>query len=249
MRVLLLLAAGAMLSASEAVVLEIPPVTSSVAVKGQPVSITASATISRTGGAWGKEGYRLTVKADLSDLQQHLTELLSAQLNKDDKCGEQIQVQSATLQPVEPSALLTVHLRYERTLCAKAFGRQVSKKMVAGNGIVDVKLTPAVEANKTVRLTPEVTRMDADGSLGDLLRSGQLGERVKEKIEESVATSIQKAANVDGTVPPSIQSKVSIQTARFANGGAGRLDVVVTGDVKMTANEEKSLAAAIAARR
>jgi hypothetical protein len=247
-RLLLLLLTGATLAGSDTAVLEIPPVKSSLNVRGQPVTIISTGTITRASSAWGKDAYRVTVTADLSDLQHHVTELLAAQLNKDDKCGEFLEVQRATLVPTQPSALLTANVRYERTACAKAFGRQIAKKIVSGNGVVEVKLTPVVEANRTVRLAPEVGRIDADGSLGELLRSGTLGDRVREKIEESMVNSIQKAANLVGTLPASIQQRVSIQQARFADAGSGRIAVVVTGDVRMTAQQEKSVEAALAGR-
>lgn len=246
MRTILLLAMSAALAAGETVVMEIPAVKSQVGVKGQSVAVTASGAITKTSAAWGKDAYRITVKADLGDLQEHLTELLAAQLNKDNPCGEFLAIQKATFVPMEPAGMLTAHLKYERTLCAKAFGRQVSKKMVSGNGVVAVKITPVVEANKTVRFVPEVGRIEADGSLGELLRSSQVGERVREKIEESMVTSIQKAANAAGTLPSTIQSRVSIQNARFQDAGGGRLVVLVTGEVKMTADQEKTLAAAMA---
>ena len=198
------------LPAADDTVLQIPPVKSLVEVKGQPVAITASGAILRAPGAWGREAYRVQVKADLSDLQQHLTALLAAQLNKADRCGETLEIQKATLTPQEPAGLLTAHLRYERAVCAKAFGRQINKRMVAGNGVVDVKLIPVVEANKTVRLVPEVGRIEADGSLGEMLRSGSLGDQIREKIEESLVNSI----------PKSIESERDIAARHSGQGTA-----------------------------
>lgn len=245
---MILCAAAVPLLAADDAILQIPPMKSSLDVKGKPVSITASGTISRSQKAWGQDAYRIKLNADLSDLRQHLTEILKAQLNRSDRCGETLEIQQATLTPAEPSGMLTAHLHYERSVCAKAFGRQINKRMVAGNGVVEVKLTPTVEANKTVRLIPEVGRIEADGSLGEMLRSGSLGDKIREKIEESLMTSIQKAANMNSTLPPSIQDRVSLENARFTDGGSGQLAVVVTGDVKITAEQAKSLAAVLARR-
>lgn len=241
------LAAASLASAGDTV-MRIAPVSSSVDVKGQPVSIVATGVISRTAGAWGREAYRVTMDADLSGLQQHLTAILAAQLNKSDPCGETVEIQNATFTPQEPAGVLTAYLHYERSLCAKAFGRQINRRMVAGNGVVDVKLTPAVEANKTVRLIPEVGRIEADGSLGEMLRSGSLGDRVREKIEESLVNSIQKASNLNGTLPRSIQDKVLLQSARFTGGGDGHLSLVVAGEINITPEQAKSLAAVLSSR-
>ncbi len=61
----------------------------------------------------------------------------------------------------------------------KALGKEIAKRVVGGNGTIPVKLTPAfernTEGNTEVKLEPEVGTIEADGSLGEMLRS--LGER------------------------------------------------------------------------
>src|ERR1700730_16530934 len=85
-------ASQAVVSASqvrrEDVVLKIPPVKTSVEIAGQPVTFTAWGSVS----AESANTFRLAVTADLSDLQEHLTPLLGAQVNRSDRCGERLSV-------------------------------------------------------------------------------------------------------------------------------------------------------------
>jgi hypothetical protein len=139
--------------------------------------------------------------------------------------------------PAEPAGLLTVRLHYERWACAKALGKQITTKLAAGNGVVPVKLTPAVEGGRTVRLDPEVGTIEADGSLGELLRSGSLGERLRGKIRDALASAIQKNSNFDTTVPPALQGIATIQSVQFTNAGSGRLALAITGQFRVAAEQ------------
>jgi hypothetical protein len=126
---------------------------------------------------------KLGLTADLSDLQQNMTGLLSSELDKDDRCGDRIAIENATLTPLDPASLAVVQLHYERWACANVFGKQEAKKLTGGNAVIQMKLTPAVEDNHTeLRLVPEVGPIEANGSLGELLRSGTLGEILRDKI-------------------------------------------------------------------
>src|ERR1035438_8759831 len=149
--------------------IEIPPTKVSVNVEQQVIAITTSGTIRRLNPA--DDVYAVALTADLSDFQQNLTALLKPQLDRSDKCGDHLELQSATISPAPnsgPSAA-TVQVHYERWGCVKAFGKQIVKKLVAGNAIVPVKLTPVLE-NNAVRITAEAGEIQADGSLGELLR-------------------------------------------------------------------------------
>ena len=66
-------------------------------------------------------------------------------------------------------------LHYERWKCIRMLGKERPNKPIGGNGVIEVKLTPTVDQGTTVRLVPVVGRIEADGALGELLRSGSLG--------------------------------------------------------------------------
>jgi hypothetical protein len=186
--------------------------------------------------------FRLELTADLSELQQNMTALLSSQLDKNEDCGERITIQQAELAPLDPASIATVHLHYERWACAKVFGKEKSKKLVGGNAVIEIKLTPAVEQDNTeLRLVPEVGKIEADGSLGELLRSGSLGDTLKEKIRASILSAMQKGTNLSATIPPAIQGHVKISNAEFKDAGGGKLAVLLAGEGRVTKEEVQAL--------
>jgi hypothetical protein len=135
-----------------------------------------------------------------------------------------------------------VQLHYERWACAKVFGKEKSKKLVGGNAVIEIKLTPAVEQDNTeLRLVPEVGKIEADGSLGELLRSGSLGDMLKEKIRAAILSALQKGTNLSATIPPAIQGHVEIRDAEFKDAGGGRLAVLLVGEGRITKEEIQAL--------
>jgi hypothetical protein len=228
-------------TASQNLTLKIPPVRTSFTIANQPVTITASGSISRLSHEGDEQVLGLKLNADLSDLQDKLTALLRAELDRSDRCGEHIAVQHATLVPAEPASLLTAQLHFERWACAKAFGKEIAKKLVGGDALVPVKLTAAVDAGNTVRLVPEVGAVQADGALGDLLRSGSFGETLQKKIRTSLAAAIQKGIDFDAQIPPFAQGFATIQDARFVDGGSGRLNLVLSGEIRLSAKKVELL--------
>ncbi len=202
--------------------LEIPAVKTSLDIEGQQVGFTV----------WGKvSAPRFSVTVDLGGFQENLTPVLAAELNRSDRCGDRLSVERGVLTPAAPSTVLTATVHYERYVCTKALGKEIVKKLVGGNGVVEVSLTPSVGDNR-ILLTAQVRKVDADGSLGELLRSGSLGDSIRKKIAASIESAVQKAANLKSTLPAQMESSASIQTVEFADGGAGRLWLTVAGVVK-----------------
>src|SRR5580700_6912286 len=85
---------------------KIPPVKIPLNIKDQRVTIVALGLITMAPKTHGLNVANLELTADLSDLQQNLTALLGAELDKDDRCADRIQIQSATLTPNEPASLV-----------------------------------------------------------------------------------------------------------------------------------------------
>jgi hypothetical protein len=216
--------------------LKIPPVKTSLDVKGQAVQITAWGAVS--GGPQGL--FKLSVTADLGDLQANLGALLAAQMNRSDRCGERLSVESATLAPASPAALLTAQVHYERWACVKALGKNMAKRLVGGNATVVVKLSPSAGADG-IAMASEVQKVDADGSLGEVLRSGSLGTTVKEKIASSIESSIRKGLDLKSALPPEVAAAVVLRGAQFAGSAEGRLRFSIDGEVHLTAAQLQSL--------
>ena len=213
--------------------LRIPPQNIPLTVENQPLTIIASGNISVA--SRGREYIlKLELDADLSDLQQNMTALLRSQLDKNEPCGDRIVIQHATLMPVGPAGEAVVQLHYERFACVKAFGKKMTKKLVGGNGTIQMKFTPTVEDRKTLQLVPEVESIQADGSLGELLRSGSVGAMVREKLTKALLSAMQKGTDRSLTVPPAVQDIAMIDQARFEDEGSGRLGLVLQGEVAIS---------------
>ena len=222
--------------------LKTPPVKIPLNLKNQTVTIIAFANMSLNRQDRGTNVLKLEVTGDLSDLQQHVTELLIDELNKEDRCGDHIAIQQATLTPADPTALAVVHLHFERWTCVKILGKQDPKRLIAGNAVIRVKLTPAVESNNTkLSLVAEVISIDADGSLGELLRAGAIGDMLRDKIKNSVQNAMQKASDLGATIPPAAQALATIQSATFKDGGSGRLQVVLVGEIRISDEQFQTL--------
>lgn len=217
--------------------LQIPPMKSSLALEGQPVAVTVWGAVSQAPSG----SFRLSATVDLGDFQAHLTPILAAQLNKSDRCGERLTVNRAVLTPSAPAGLLTAYVHFERFACAKVLGKEVVKRLVGGDAVVEVNLTPVVAENH-IALTAEVRKIDADGSLGEALHSGSFGDSIREKIKTSIESSIQKSANLKSALPSGLEDVATLRTIRFSDGGAGRLWLTVDGEVRLTAEQFRGLA-------
>ena len=247
----LILVVGVQAPAAETqdLIFQIPPVKIPLTVKDQAVSITASAVISMVTKDQGQTILKLELVADLAELQQNMTALLSSQLDKEDHCGDRITIEKATLTPADPASLAAVYLHYERWACVKAFGKKEAKRLVGGNAMIPLKLTPAVEADNTeLRLVPEVGTIQADGSLGDLLRSGPVGEMIRDKIRAGILSAMQKGTNLSATLPPAAQEHAAIKNVEFKDAGAGRLKIVLYGEVRLTQEELQMLSTQVKER-
>ena len=220
----------------EAINLRTPPVHATLPIGGQAVGITAWAELSGRSDA----PLHFTVTADLAELQANITPLLAADLNRSNRCGERLEVQSATLAAAAPSALLNLHVHYERWACAKAMGREIAKRLVGGNAVLDVRLNPSVESGAPA-LHADVKSIDADGSLGDALKSGSLGDTLREKIRTSVEAAVAKVATAPA-LPAEVNGVAQLGGAAFRDGGQGRLWFSVEGEVRLTPDQLRALA-------
>lgn len=198
-------------------------------LEGQPVAVTVWGAVSPA---------HLSATVDLGDFQEHLTPILAAQLNRSDKCGERLIVQKVVL---APSGLLTANVHYERIGCAKALGKEITKRLVGGDAVVEVNLAPSVAENRII-MNAEVRKIDADGSLGEALHSGSFGDSIRQKIATNIESSIRKSADLKSTLPAGIDSVVDLRKVQFADGGSGRLWLTIDGELHLSPEQFQSLA-------
>ena len=214
--------------------LKIPPVKVSVNLDQQPIQIALWGTISPVASG----AFALDLTVDLSDLQEHLTPVLAAQVNRSDRCGDRLSVEHAV---ITPSGVLTANVNFERYGCVKAFGKEIAKRLVGGHGVIEISLTPSVEENG-IALAAEVRRVDADGSIGEVLRSRSVGDSIRQDIADGVQSAIQKLTNLKSALPAEIGKAVTIQTVEFADGGSGRLWLNIAGEARLTADQLRVVA-------
>jgi hypothetical protein len=224
------------------VTFRIPPVNIPLKIKDQQATIVASALITLVAQNHGVNDMELKLTADLSDLQQNATGLLSSALDKDERCGDRVEVENATLTPLAPALLAAVQLHYERWACVKLFGKEQTKRLIGGNAMIHMKLTPVVDAENTeLRLLPEVGPISADGSLGELLRSGAGGQMLRDKIQSALQSAMKKGTELDATLPPSVRGYAKIKNAEFENTGSVHLAVVLDGEIQITNEQLQTL--------
>lgn len=211
----------------------LPTVTNSVNLANQPIAVATSGVISKGAAEGGQNIFKLELTADLSDLQRNITDVLGAELDKAERCGEHIEIHSAILTGSDPASVVTVQLHFERWAC---LGREANE-MVEGNGTIEVKLTPLVGADGALRLTAETGRVDAEGFIGETLRSGALGDTLRDKITQSVLSAIRPSGDFNVTLPPAARSNATLQRARFQGTGSGKLLVILDGEIRVS-NEQ-----------
>ena len=235
---------GIVNSGGEDVAFEIAPVRTSINFKNQPVAIVTSGAISRMAAQAGQNSYAVKLTEDISDLQQNITEVLRAQLDKAERCGERVAIQNATLNPMPPASLVSVQLHFERWSC---FGGQ-NNEMAESDGSLEVKLTPEVAADGTLRLAPAVGRIDAQGLLGESLRSGSLGDELRDKIAESILSTVRQGGNFKVILPPAARNSATLRHTQFQSTGAGALTVVLEGEIKVSDDQATALASELKER-
>jgi hypothetical protein len=221
------------------------PVKSSINFRNQPVVITTSGVISPGAAEGGQNTFKLELAADLSDLQDNVTAVLAAQLNKAETCGERIGIRDAALSPRDPAVLVVVQLHYERWAC---FGRDSVNEMAEGNGTIEMKLTSAVGEDGTLRLVPEVVRIDAEGLIGELLRSGSLGDAVRDAVVQSVQSTVRQGGDFKVNLPAAAQGYATLRHAQFEGTGAGRVIAVLDGEIRVSNDKATALTSELRGR-
>ena len=219
----------------------LPPVKSPVNIGKRTVAVTVFGTLSQTAVQGVQRTFTLTLVDDLSDLEQNITELLRAELDSSQSCGQRVSIRQATLAPETPASLLVLKLHYERWSCSDTFGQQSSTELAEGDGSMEIKLTARVE-NGVVKIMAAPSRVDATGMMGEALRSGSLGEDLREQAARVVLSGAQAGSNFKITLPLAVQNSAALQSARFQDTGVGSLSVVLGGQVEISNEQADQLA-------
>jgi hypothetical protein len=93
-----------------------------------------------------------------------------------------------------------------------------------------------------LHLASEITRVEADGLLRNLLRSGDLGVTLRDQIAASVLDALQKATDIKTTLPPVAQPSATLQKALFQDDGADQMSLVLNGQLQFTEAQSQQFA-------
>ena len=233
---------GIVLANGQDLTFNLPVVKSTVNLAGRPIAVSVSGTLTQTAAEGSQRTFKLELLADLSDLQSSITELLRAQFDQSNTCRERVTIRQAMLVPSTPASVLTVQLHFERWVCSPTSGPITVSELAEADGAVNIKLSPAGDPANPLKLSAEFQRIDASGMLGEALRSGDLGDNLRDKVTQSVLSVVKAAADFKAALPPAVQGSAVLQTMKFQDSGVGRMNSVLTGQVQIS-NEQANLLA------
>jgi hypothetical protein len=233
------------LDADQAVTYKLPAVTNSVRIGNQAVAFSVSGAVvaraaAQTSADAAHNAFGLMLVADLSDLQQNITTILRAQVNKSPGCGERIQIQQATFTPIAPASLVVANLHFERWICQPG---QSATEVADGNATLEVELTPSIDQNAGLTLAAKIAHVEADGQLRISLRSGDLGITLRDQIAASILSALQKAVEFKKTLPPAAQQAATMQKVRFQNDGSHQMSLVIDGQLQFSDEQAQQFVA------
>ncbi|HEX4784789.1 MAG TPA: hypothetical protein VH350_10625 [Candidatus Sulfotelmatobacter sp.] len=220
----------------------LPAVNHPVKIADRTLAIGVSGALEQTAARAGQRTFRLQLAADLTDLQQNITEVLRAQLNTLDGCGQRVAIQRAMLTPFSPAGLLVVQLHFERWTCSGALAHQTPTELAEEDGSVEVKLTASIDKPNALKIVATFGRINATGMMAEALRSGSLGDDMRATIAQTVLSAAQSASDLNVALPPAARTSAVIQSARFQDTGAGNLILFLNGEIEMSNQQASQLA-------
>jgi len=213
-----------------------------VSIGKQTITVTVSALLWQVAAQGAERTFKLLRIVDLSDLQQKLTELLRAQLDTAGACGERLAVREATIAASSPASVLGLELHYERWSCMRLAGQSTSQELAEADGWVEVKLTPVVEKENLLKLATEFSRINAAGVMGESLRSGDLGEELRDKLSRAILSALQTGIKFQNNLPSEVRDVAVVQNAKFQDIGVGKVGVVLYGQLVLSDEQDGHLA-------
>lgn len=232
------------LSTGEDLAFTLPQVKLSISLPNSKIPVPVSGTLSQIAAQGGQRTFKLELIADLTDLQQNITDLLRSQLDSSETCGQRVSIKQARLTPAAPASLLVVRLHFERWMCLRGSGQQTSTELAESDGTVEIKLTAAIEKEKqnTLVVNAAFGRIDATGMLSDELHSGALGADLQDKAAQLVLSGARAGTDFKMVLPAAVQNSATLQGVKFRDFGVGGLGVVLEGQVEISNEQANQLA-------
>jgi len=229
---------GVILSQGSDVAFNLPEVKTPVKAGDLAFDVTANGDLSQTAAQNAERTFKLQILVDLSELSENLTDFLRPQLSGGRTCGDRLQLRQAVMSLSDPSSVVNLDLHYEHWSCIGGSPQE----MAEGDGSVDVKLRVTVDKQNLLDLESEFSRIDAGGLMAESLRSGNLGEELRDRLNRSLLSILRSAADFQKLLPAAVRQSAVVQTAKFEELGIGKIAVDITGEMKIT-DEQANLMA------
>ena len=218
------------------------PSTNSVTIGNQTIAVRTSATISRAPAANLDNVVHLQMSSNLGDLQQSIAPILQAQLAHSDPCGEHVAIQQAAVSTSSPTTDVWVQLHFERWACLGASVSKTPMEVMEANGTMTVKVTPEVEKDGSLSILTQIETVEANGMLAEMLRSGNLGDTVREKIRKSFVTALQNSLKLNAELLLMGPDSAAIESAKFVrDGDGGTLAIALDGHLHLSGEQVTAL--------
>lgn len=216
--------------AGEPFPLPFEPFTVKVPYEDREISLNVSGTAMAT-----DMNTALDVKADilvnLADLQKQIGDVIRSKVNRDDDCGDRLDIRTVDLRAEPPVAMLDASAHYERWAC----GLGMKTAIVKQDGDIRIRLIPVV-VNDTIHIELDVVAVKANGVLGELLRDKVAGPLIIDQIRSLFPKTL-TAGRIRDALPkvvrdvPADLSNVAIVDIKDGTPGIrGTLHMTITGD-------------------
>ncbi|HEY6370610.1 MAG TPA: hypothetical protein VIX37_08520 [Candidatus Sulfotelmatobacter sp.] len=222
----------------------LPATKTPVRMESMTIPVTTSGVLAETAAQGSQRTFKLELIADLTELQQNITDVLRAQLDSSETCGQRVSIRQARLTPAAPASLLVVRLHFERWMCLRTSGQQTSNELAESDGTVEIKLTAEIMKEKQNAMVVKAAfgRIDAAGMLSDELHFGALGEDLQDKAAQSLRSAARAGTDFKVALPPALQNSVALQSAKFRDLGVGGLSLPLEGRVEISNQQADQLA-------
>ena len=229
---------GVVLAQGSDVTFNLPEVKTPVKAGNLTFDVMASGLLSQTAAQGPARTFKVQIVVDVSDLRENLTDFLRPQLNGGSACGDRLELRQATMTLSEPASIANLSLHYERWSCMGGISQEVAE----GDGSVNVKLRPVVDQANRLNLASEFSHIDAGGLMAESLRSGSLGEDLRDKLSRSLLSILRGAVDFQKLLPAVVRQLAEIQSAKFEDTGIGKIAIELDSEMKIT-DEQASLMA------
>lgn len=203
-------------------------------IEGRDVAIPVSGTATAEDLGTALD-IRADIVADLADFRAQLGPIVRAKMNRDDDCDAKLRVDTVEFLAEPPVATLVATAHYEKWACFLG----AKTRLFEQNGEVQVTVTPEVN-DDAIAVRFAVTRVDADGVLGELLRTSIFGPWITEQIEQAFPKSL-TVGRLRSALPPALKDvPATLSDVSMQDGGAGT--PAIRGTLRLTIAADQLLA-------